>query len=60
LIKKVLGWTPNIVLKDGLKRTFKWIDEQCTKEANQGTDLTTYAVSHVVRDRTPDQVVTKS
>jgi len=55
LIKQVLRWTPGISLKEGLGRTFKWIDVQCTKEAKQGTDLTEYAVSHVVRNRRPDQ-----
>jgi len=55
LIKQVLGWAPNISLADGLKRTFKWIDTQVTKEAAQGVDLTKYAVSKVVTNRTPDQ-----
>src|SRR4051794_40628299 len=30
-LKQVLGWAPNIALKDGLKRTFVWINEQVTK-----------------------------
>lgn len=71
LIKKVLGWAPNINLADGLQRTFKWIDIQVTKsvspspssplsltlfrEAADGFDVTTYAQSHVVRNRRPDQ-----
>lgn len=55
LIKQVLGWAPNISLKDGLARTYKWIDAQCTKEAEQGVDLTQYAISKVVTNRTPDQ-----
>jgi len=54
LIKQVLGWAPGISLKDGLKKTYTWIDAQVKKEASQGVDLTKYAVSNVVRDRTPD------
>jgi len=54
LIKKVLGWSPNIWLKDGLKRTYHWIDEQVTKEEKAGKDTKGYAVSHVVRDRKPE------
>lgn len=59
LIKQVLGWAPGILLKEGLGRTFKWIDQQCTKEAQKGVNLTSYAVSNVVRDRTPDQEIKK-
>lgn len=55
LIKQVLGWVPSISLADGLKRTFAWIDTQVTKEAAEGFDVTTYAQSHVVRNRRPDQ-----
>jgi len=55
LIKQVLGWTPGINLSEGLQRTFKWIDQQVTKEAASGVDVTDYAVSHVVRNRRPDQ-----
>eukprot|EP00483_Globobulimina_turgida_P001792 UN01794 len=29
LIKQVLQWTPQITLKDGLSRTYKWIKQQC-------------------------------
>jgi len=54
LIKQVLGWAPGITLKDGLQRTFKWIDEQVTKEAAAGVNITDYAVSHVVKDKTPE------
>jgi len=57
LIKQVLGWAPGISLRDGLLRTFKWIDVQCTKEASQGGDLARYAVSKVVTNRTPEQDV---
>merc|ERR1712048_286409 len=29
LIRQVLGWSPQIELKDGLKRTYDWIKLQC-------------------------------
>lgn len=32
LIKKVLGWEPQISLEEGLERTYKWIGEQVKKE----------------------------
>ncbi len=28
LVKEKLGWTPSIPLKDGLRKTYAWIDEQ--------------------------------
>jgi len=54
LIKKVLGYAPSTSLKDGLKRTFTWIDEQITKEEHGGRDVTVYAVSKVVTNRRPE------
>jgi len=54
LIKQVLGWAPSTNLKDGLKKTFHWIDEQVTKEEKEGKDITAYASSKVVRDRKPE------
>jgi len=54
LIKQVLGWAPNIALKDGLKRTFIWINEQVTKEEKEGVDTRAYAVSKVVTNRKPE------
>jgi len=54
LIKQLLGWAPSITLKDGLGRTFKWIDTQITKEEKSGKDITEYAVSHVVQSKTPE------
>ena len=29
-IKKELGWAPSIKLRDGLERTYAWIDDQMT------------------------------
>jgi len=49
-----LGWAPSIALKDGLGRTFKWIDAQISKEEKSGKDITEYAVSHVVQNKTPE------
>jgi len=54
LIKQVLGWAPGINLKDGLARTYKWIDEQITREEKEGKDSKAYAVSKVVTNKTPE------
>lgn len=55
LIKKVLGWAPSISLSEGLKRTHAWIQTQIEAEKNQGVDVSIYASSKVVVNRTPDQ-----
>ncbi|MCM8808533.1 MAG: NAD-dependent dehydratase, partial [Candidatus Omnitrophica bacterium] len=31
LIKEKLGWAPSMPLKEGLKITYKWIEEQVKK-----------------------------
>jgi len=50
-----LGWAPSITLKDGLARTYKWIDEQVTKEEKQGVDVfAQYSCSKVVSNLTPE------
>jgi nucleoside-diphosphate-sugar epimerase len=28
MIKAILGWEPNLPLKEGLKTTYQWIEEQ--------------------------------
>lgn len=33
LIKKVLGWEPKISLRDGMKKTYDWVEEQVNKSA---------------------------
>src|SRR5262249_37735924 len=32
LIKKLLGWEPNIKLRDGLEKTYRWIHGEMTKK----------------------------
>jgi len=39
LIKEKLGWAPSVPLKEGLKITYKWIEEQVKKYLNKGTKL---------------------
>jgi len=58
LIKEKLGWAPSISLKDGLQRTFKWIDEQVTKEEKSGVDVAAqYSCSKVVTNLTPENSI---
>lgn len=55
LIKQKLGWAPSISLKEGLARTFAWIDEQVTKEEKEGVDVfAQYSCSKVVTSLTPE------
>ncbi len=35
LIKKHLGWEPNIRLRDGLEKTYRWIHDQMTSRAGK-------------------------
>jgi len=61
LIQQVLGWAPSISLKDGIGRTFLWIKEQVDNEVKNGVDIIAqYSCSTVVRDRTPEDSMTKS
>lgn len=61
LIKEVLGWAPGICLKEGLGRTFKWIDAQLAKEEANGVDVVAaYAASKVVQNTTPEDAVNES
>eukprot|EP01092_Planopodium_desertum_P002883 TRINITY_DN14669_c0_g2_i1.p1 TRINITY_DN14669_c0_g2~~TRINITY_DN14669_c0_g2_i1.p1 ORF type:complete len:366 (+),score=67.82 TRINITY_DN14669_c0_g2_i1:38-1099(+) len=49
LIKKVLGWAPEIDIKKGLKLTYDWIKEELAKEIEAGIDpATAYSTSTVV------------
>jgi len=54
LIRQLLGWAPSTSLRDGLAKTYHWIDAQISKEEKEGVDISQYAVSHVVKDKTPE------
>jgi len=55
LIKEKLGWAPSISLKEGLAKTYKWINEQVTKEEKEGVDVfAMYSCSKVVTNLTPE------
>jgi len=56
LIRKVLGWCPEISLEEGLKRTVVWIREQVEAEKAAGVDVSQYASSKVVGLRNPSDV----
>jgi nucleoside-diphosphate-sugar epimerase len=32
LIKKLLGWEPSIRLRDGLEKTYRWIEDQMRRK----------------------------
>jgi len=50
LIKQLLKWSPEISLKDGLKRTFVWIKSQVEEDKKNGVDPSIYSTSHVVKE----------
>lgn len=52
LIKKVLGWEPQISLEDGMKRTIDWIDGQIKQEIKNGQDKDQYISSEIVQQTT--------
>jgi len=56
LIRKVLGWSPGIPLKDGLKRTYDWIKIEVQEDKQKGVNIAIYSNSKIVTDRTPDQL----
>jgi len=61
LIKEVLKWAPGISLKEGLGRTFKWIDAQVSKEEAAGVDVVVaYSSSKVVANTTPEDAVNEA
>jgi GDP-D-mannose 3',5'-epimerase len=55
LIKQKLNWVPSISLREGLNRTYAWIKTQIDNEKASGADVSIYAASKVVTNRTPDQ-----
>jgi GDP-D-mannose 3',5'-epimerase len=56
LIRQILGWSPQISLEEGLKRTVVWIREQIEAEKASGVDVTQYSSSKVVGLRNPSDV----
>lgn len=52
LIKKVLGWAPGISLKDGLSRTYPWIQAQIEEEKKKGVNVALFSSSAVVQQST--------
>lgn len=49
LIKKVLGWAPEISLEIGLKKTYFWIKKQIEDEKRAGVDVSKYRGSEIVK-----------
>jgi len=56
LIREKLGWAPSITLEDGLRRLYFWLKPEIEKERQQGVDISVYASSKIVSNRTPDQL----
>jgi len=48
LIKKVLGWSPNISAKEGMTITYNWIKEQVEKEKKKGVKVTEFSQSKIM------------
>lgn len=38
LVEETIGWQPEISLEEGLRRTYRWIEEQVALEIERGTD----------------------
>merc|ERR1719183_3151267 len=49
LIKEKLGWEPSMKIKDGIAKTYKWINEQIENDKAAGIDISQYATSEVVK-----------
>lgn len=54
LIRKLLNWSPTISLRDGIRRTYAWVQEQVEADRASGVDVSVYAQSKVVALKTPD------
>lgn len=54
LIKKLLNWAPSISLRDGLARTYGWLNAQVEAEKAKGVDVHQYATSSVVNEKPKD------
>jgi len=55
LCQKVLGWVPQIALKDGLRMTYEWIEKQIEEEKANGVDVSIYGSSKVVGTHAPTE-----
>jgi GDP-D-mannose 3',5'-epimerase len=53
-IREKLGWAPSISLRDGLTRLSKWMRAEIDKERAAGVDVSIYASSKLVVNRTPE------
>lgn len=49
LIKSVLGWAPSTTLRDGLCKTFKWINKQIEDAVAQGAEKSMFKTSKVYK-----------
>lgn len=57
LIKKVLGWEPDVPLKVGLRKTYDWIKGELEREKAKGVDIEKeYGKSKVMKAALPDQL----
>ena len=55
LIKQVLGWAPQVSLREGLGYTFAWISEQVKAMEAKGGDLNTLTTSKIVGQEMTDK-----
>jgi len=55
LIREKLGWAPSISLEDGLRKLYFWLKGEIAREKAAGVDISVYASSKIVTNRTPDQ-----
>ncbi len=44
LIRQYLGWEPSIPLREGIEKTYRWIEQQLDSEADRGAYLTPTAL----------------
>jgi nucleoside-diphosphate-sugar epimerase/ADP-ribose pyrophosphatase YjhB (NUDIX family) len=56
-IKEVLNWSPSISLREGIIKTFNWINEQVEKEENSGINTAEYKTSAVVKTEAAEKVI---
>jgi GDP-D-mannose 3',5'-epimerase len=49
LLRKVVGWEPEISLEAGLERTYRWIEEQVRKRLSEASVVESVTRQHVIR-----------